>query len=129
MFVAVSSATCEADSFALRFENAIIGLRIPCLAENFTCEIGLAFGAGSRDLDLMRISEIGRLFGAGDRDLDICQIRHGGIESPGIDHAKMIYRLPKKSMLLLAKSICMYVCTGHNKNTLQTKTTKLLMKK
>ena len=77
-----------ADGFALCFENAIIGLRIPCLAERFACDIGLVFGAGSRDLDLMQICEIGRLFGAGDRDLDLCQIRHGGIDSPGIARAK-----------------------------------------
>ena len=84
MFVAVASPTSKADGFALRFENAIIGLRIPCLAESFACEIGFVFGARSRDLDLMQIGEIGRLFSAGNRDLIPCQIRHGRIDSPGI---------------------------------------------
>ena len=88
MFVAVASATSEADGFALRFVNAIIGLRIPCLAERGACEIGFVFGAGSRDLDLIRIGLISRLFGARDRDLNPCQIRHGGIDSPGIARAK-----------------------------------------
>ena len=80
MFVTVLSAEdvgslssavvmCEADGFALCFENAIIGLRMPCFAECFACEIG--FGTGDRDLDLIQICEIGFLFGAGDRDLDL----------------------------------------------------------
>ena len=64
-------AMCDADGFALCFENAIIGLRIPCFAECFACEIGVVFGTGDRDLDLMQICEIGLLFGAGDRDLDL----------------------------------------------------------
>ena len=62
---------CEADGIALCFENASIGLRVPCFAECFACEVGVVFGTGDRDLDLMQICEIGLLFGAGDRDLDL----------------------------------------------------------
>ena len=64
MFVTVASTTSEAGGFGLRFVNAIIGLKIPCLAERGACEIGFVFGAGSQDLDLIRIGLISRLFGA-----------------------------------------------------------------
>ena len=84
MFVAVASPTSKADGFALRFENAIIGLRIPCLTESFACEIGFVLGAKSRDLDLMQIGKISRLFSAGNRDLSPCQIRRDRIDSRGI---------------------------------------------
>ena len=65
MFVAVSSAVtidsissdafsmCESDGFAFCFGKAIIGLRIPCFAERFAWEVGLALGTGDRDRDLM----------------------------------------------------------------------------
>ncbi len=64
-------AICEADGIALCFENASIGLIVPCFADCFACEGGVVFGIGDRDLDLMQICEIGLLFGAGDRDLDL----------------------------------------------------------
>ena len=62
---------CEADGIAFCFEKASIGLRVPCFAECFACDVGVVFGIGDRDLDLMQTCKIGLLFGAGDRDLDL----------------------------------------------------------